>query len=209
MTIAVTETEIFLFSLLLVLVIGGLIWAFYLGLRALVPANGPCPYSKRQLMGGRQLPFRSNILIRGYLMGLREFHNRPFNVDQAAVCRETGRVFPNARDWLGRYHVEWDFIAKRYPGSYVSWGSLTKEKQEEIRKLHGSLEGFETDFSCPNPLPRDITPTYAHHYHGPLYVDLNSFVLVGWKEVPDLDLEVLIVQKPTQEIYITLPKESP
>ena len=31
---------------------------------------------------------------------------------------------------------------------------------------------------------------------GPLYVDIETKVLLGWKVVPGTDLEVLIVQKP-------------
>jgi hypothetical protein len=32
-------------------------------------------------------------------------------------------------------------------------------------------------------------------------VDLETKVLLGWKEVPDTHLEVLIVQKPLSKIY--------
>ncbi|HEV8052714.1 MAG TPA: hypothetical protein VGP47_09475, partial [Parachlamydiaceae bacterium] len=87
---------------------------------------------------------------------------------------------------------------------YVSWGSLTAEQQGIIRNGHDSLEGFQTDFSSPNPLPRAVEAKYALSKPGPLYVDINTKVLLGWKCVPDTDLEVLIVQKPKYIIKLSI-----
>jgi hypothetical protein len=92
--------------------------------------------------------------------------------------------------------VDWNFLQKRYPGKYVSWGSLTEDQKKEVREQHVSLEGFQTEFSCPEPMPRAIEPKYAFIKPGPLYVDIDHKVLLGWKEVPGTEMEVLIVQKP-------------
>ena len=81
-------------------------------------------------------------------------------------------------------------------GNYVSWGSLTKESQDAIRDAHASLDGFQTSESSPTPSPRAIEPEYVYTKPGPLYVDLETKVLLGWKVVPGTELEVLIVQKP-------------
>ena len=124
-----------------------------------------------------------------------------FDVTQAALCRDTGRLFPNALTWYGTLKVDWKFLRKRYPGNFVSWGSLSEFQQLKIRDKHGSLEGFQTEFSSPTPSPRAIEPEYAYKKPGPLYVDIDTSVLLGWKEVPETDLEVLIVQRP-REIYI-------
>ncbi len=61
---------------------------------------------------------------------------------------------------------------------------------------HESLEGFQIELSSKTANPRAIEPQYALAQPGPLYVDIDSLVLVGWKSVPYTDLEVLIVQRP-------------
>jgi hypothetical protein len=92
--------------------------------------------------------------------------------------------------------VDWTFLQKRYPGHWVSWGSLSKEQQEAIRDVHESLGKFQTQESSPTPAPRAVEPEYAYTKPGPLYVDLETKILLGWQVVPGTDFEVLIVQKP-------------
>jgi hypothetical protein len=123
---------------------------------------------------------------------------------KASICRETGRVFPNSVTWYDKIDLDWTFLQKRYPGVYVSWGSLTDEQQEVIRNSHHSLEGFQIEFSSPYPSPKQIEAKYALARPGPLYVDIHTKVLLGWKSVPDTDLEVLIVQKPKLTINLSI-----
>jgi len=94
--------------------------------------------------------------------------------------------------------VDWTFLQKRYPGIWVSWGSLNSDQQRAISDAHESLEGFQTEVSSPSPAPRAIEPEYAYTKPGPLYVDIQTKVLLGWKVVPGTELEVLIVQKPVR-----------
>lgn len=119
-----------------------------------------------------------------------------FNLDKAALCRETGRLFPNAVTWYGTIKVDWTFLNKRYPGHYISWGSLSDYQQEIIRSAHETVEGFQTEYSSRRTAPSQVEPFYAMTVPGPLYVDLDTKVLLGWKCVPLTDLEVMIVQKP-------------
>jgi hypothetical protein len=131
-----------------------------------------------------------------YLYSLHEYDNRIFDIEKAAYCRETGRIFPRALNWFNAIQVDWSFLQKRYPGNYVSWGSLSEEQKSIIQNLHASLEGYQIQYSSPQPSPKKIDPKYAYTKPGPLYVDLETGILLGWKIVPDTDLEVLIVQKP-------------
>ena len=124
------------------------------------------------------------------------YDNPNIRFSRALFCRDTGRIFPECVNWYGSIDLDWTFLRKRYPGHYVSWGSLSQEQKREIKELHGSLEGFQTEFSCPDPLPQQISPEYAYRSPGPLYVDISTHTLLGWKEVPDTQMEVLIVQKP-------------
>jgi hypothetical protein len=165
------------------------------------------PYSKTPLRHASDISWYNAEKVILYLKELKEYDNRPFSLKRAALCRETGRLFPRCVNLWHEIKLDWSFIAKRYPGSYISWGSLSADQQREIREEHHSLEGFQTSYSCTAASPTAITPEYAFAKPGPLYVDLNTKILVGWKCVPDAELEVLIVQKPIDRKQL-LPKIS-
>jgi len=159
------------------------------------------PYTGMPLRRALGLPFYSEERLIRYLGSMRQYDNRLFSLRKAALCRETGRLFPDCVTWLDTIKLDWSFLQKRYPGNYVSWGSLTSTQQDAVMAAHDSLEGYQTDFSCPNPSPRLIDAEYAYAKPGPLYVDVNTDILLGWKIVPGTELEVLIVQKPKKRDY--------
>jgi len=154
------------------------------------------PYTKKPLRLGSQIPYQTAEKVLRYLFFMRQYDNRMFDVRKAAFCRETGRLFPNAVSYFDTIHVDWTFLEKHYPGSYVSWGSLSDEQKEMIKHSHHSLEGYQTEFSSRKSAPSQIEREFALAIPGPLYVDLQTRVLLGWKSIPDVDLEVLVVQKP-------------
>lgn len=158
--------------------------------------QGVSPYTGLPLRRATSLSFFAAEKVLRYLYDYQQFDNRIFKLSRAAFCRETGRIFTNCISWLDTVYVDWNFLQKRYPGHYVSWGSLNADQKKAIRDSHDSLDGFQTEESSPTPAPRAIEPEYAYTKPGPLYVDLQTRVLLGWKVVPDTDLEVLIVQKP-------------
>lgn len=119
-----------------------------------------------------------------------------FDLRRAAYCRETGRIFPNVLTWYNTLNVDWNFLNKRYPGNWVSWGSLSDKQQEYALKAHHQLEGYQMERSSRQPQPRLVEPEYAFSKPGPLYIDLDTNIFLGWKCVPDTDYEVLIVTKP-------------
>lgn len=164
----------------------------------------PSPYTGLPLRKAKELGYSTKDAVLGYLFKLHEYDNRLFDLDKAAFCRDTGRIFPNAVTWSNQIYVDWNFLQKRYPGNYVSWGSLREETKQEIRSLHGSLEGFQTEFSSKEPAPRMIEPEFCLQKPGPLYVDMESKMLLGWKIVPGTELEVLIVQKPKKVSLINI-----
>lgn len=156
----------------------------------------PSPYTKFPLRMAMDLSHESKERVLRFLFEMHQYDNPMFDFEKAALCRETGRIFPNVVTWNGTIKIDWTFLNKRYPGNYVSWGSLSDYQQEMIRSTHHTLEGFQTEFSSRESAPSRIEPDYALTSPGPLYVDLDSRVLLGWKSVPLTDLEVLIVQKP-------------
>lgn len=154
------------------------------------------PYTGIPLRRAVEIPYSSAERILRFLYQFQQYDNRIFKLRRAAFCRETGRIFQDCVTWFDVIHLDWNFLQKRYPGHYVSWGSLNRDQQEAIRKEHSSLEGFQTEQSSPFPAPRAIESEYVYLKPGPLYVDLQSKTLLGWKEVPGTEFEVLIVQKP-------------
>lgn len=154
------------------------------------------PYTGLPLRRAVELSYDSIEKINRFMTGFSQYDNRAFPIKRAAFCRETSRVFSYAITWFGEISIGWDFLQKRYPGHWVSWGSLSLIQQEAIREVHQSLEGFQTEFSSSAAAPRFIEDQYAYIKPGPLYVDIETKIVLGWKKVPGTDLEVLIVQKP-------------
>jgi len=159
-----------------------------------------CPYTQKPMWRGEDVPLSSVEKIMHFLYyKMHSYDNRVFPMRRAMVCRDTGKIFPYSVSWWGFSKVDWFFLQKKYPGVYVSWGSLSKEQKDEIKSIHHSLEGFETEYSSMHPSPRNIEKKYAYFKPGPLYVDLETKVLLGWKCVPDTLFEVLVVQKPKKQ----------
>ncbi len=157
------------------------------------------PYTGKPLRPAMEIYWEAKEKVLKYLFQRQDFANRIIAFNRAALCRDTGRIFPNCVTWYGQYNVDWSFIRKHFPGHYVSWGSLSKDQQNEIREKHGSLEGYQTQFSSQNPSPRQVEEEYAYMKPGPLYIDTETGILIGWKCVPDTELEVLVVQRPLEQ----------
>ncbi len=183
-------------SIIIILALVFLIAMLWVGWWMSDRSRGISPYTGLPLRRATDLSYYSAEHIMGFLYDLHQYDNRPFRLRRAAFCRETGRIFQDCVNWMDMVKVDWNFLQKRYPGHYVSWGSLTKDQKDYICEAHHSLEGFQTEFSSPTSSPRAIEPEYAYAKPGPLYVDFQQKVLLGWKEVPETNLEVLIVQKP-------------
>lgn len=173
-----------------------LIGLFWFAWRITQRFHSVSPYSGVPLRRATEIPYYSAEKIMKFLYNLRQYDNRIFKLSRAAFCRETGRIFQECVTWYDVIVIDWTFLQKRYPGNYVSWGSLSKELQEAISHSHATLAGFQTDESSPTPSPRMIESDYAFTRPGPLYVDPETKVLLGWKQVPGTEFEVLIVQLP-------------
>ncbi len=188
--------ELFLIFILVAVfaLLGGLAWVswFLTGFME----DSPSPYTGKKLRRAESLPFKTMYTVRKYMDDNEDSINRPFSFRTAAFCRETGRIFEKAVRWNGVIRVNWDFLKKKYPGEYVSWGSLTKEEQKKLIKQYGDLNGFQTEASSKKRKPKDVEEEYIYLKPGPLYVNKSYNLVVGWKCIPDTDIEVLIVQRP-------------
>lgn len=202
-----TATQVIMFSMAILMIFFLLCAGFIIGWWLQRREVSLSPYSGTPLRRATCLSYFSIERVLKFLYYMHQYDNRIFEIKKAAICRETGRIFPDCVTWYDTIKVDWSFIQKRYPGIYVSWGSLTGAQQDAIRNVHESLDGFQTEFSSPTPSPRMVESKFSFEKPGPLYVDVNSGVLVGWQCVPDTELEVLIVQKPTKIITITPPKD--
>jgi len=199
--LAIDYRDVVYFSALIFFVFAALLAYFVLNLIKDRSQKGLCPYTGKPLRRGEDLPVSSRERVLKYLFDMHDYHNRLIDFKKAAFCRETGRIFSDAIISFGRISVDWSFLQKRFPGNFVSWGSLSLESKTALMEKHGSLKAFQTEFSSSRPSPKDVEEEYANEKPGPLYVDPDTGVLLGWQEVPETNLEVLIVQKPKQ-IYI-------
>lgn len=202
MPTSIQQTDIIIFGVVLLGLFLAVIAIFFISAWVRRKSVAMSPYSGLPLRRGRELPYDSAKKILQFLYEQHQYDNKMFDLHRAAICRETGRIFPYGVSRLDTIHVDWTFLKKRYPGNYVSWGSLTDVQQQVIRSAHDSLEGFQTDKSSSHPAPSAVEPEFAFSKPGPLYVDINTKVLLGWQCVPGTNFEVLIVQKPQQTTYL-------
>ncbi len=197
-----TSTDVTLFSLI-ILIIFLLLFAFFLFGRWIIRKEASLsPYSQLPLRRATDLSYASMEKVLRYMYQFQQYDNRIFEFKRSAVCRETGRLFVNCITWYDAIKVDWNFLQNRYPGNYVSWGSLSQEQKEALKRVHLPLDKFQTDFSSPLASPRLIEAPYAFEKPGPLYVDVDKGILLGWQCVPDTEIEVLIVQKPLKSIIL-------
>ncbi len=191
-----SQIQVMIFGILVLLVFTLTVVGFWVANWVLNKPPSKSPYSNKPLRAAEDLSTYTKEKILYFIFNLKDHDNRVFDINKAAFCRETGRLFTDAFTWYGTIDVDWSFLQKRYPGNWVSWGFLTDGQQEMIQNAHHSIEGFQTDFSSVTPSPRDVEPDYALTKPGPLYVDLDTKMLLGWKNVEDSRFEVLILQRP-------------
>ena len=196
--IGYSPTTLLIFTIL-VLVLGLCIAAIWIGWWMQNRGRTLSPYTGLPLRKTTELSYSSLAKVHNYLTSYLQYDNRMFIIRRASYCRDTGRIFPDSVTWFGEIKMNWGFLRKRYPGNWISWGSLNKDQQDAVRAFHETLADFQTEFSCPEPAPRYIDDKFVYSKPGPLYVDLDSKTLLGWKSIPDSDLEVLIVQKPNKQ----------
>lgn len=196
-----TEEDLLFLGVAVVGIFLLLLYYFFMGLKHNSTDICLSPYTGYPLRKASDIHWETKEKVLRFLYQKKDFANRIFDFERAALCRETGRIFPDCINWWGKINLDWTFINKRFPGNYVSWGSLNRDQQDFIRDKHLSLEGYQTHYSSQNPSPKRVEREYALMKPGPLYVDLETGILIGWKCVPDTDLEVLTVQRPS-ELYL-------
>lgn len=190
------EIAVVAFLAAILLSIGIMIGLLVLGWWVVKRQGSVSPYTGKPMHLGEDIARSAIREIEDLLHRLDPIDNPPFDMRFAAICPQTGRIFPDCVNRFGVIRLNWNFLQKRYSGKWVSWGSLNLIQQAEVRSAHDSLEGFQTDVSCTSPFPKDIDRFHAMAKPGPLYVDLATKNLMGWKCVPGTTLEVLVVQRP-------------
>lgn len=157
------------------------------------------PFSKKPMMLGVDMPFSIAKQIEEFVKSLPQPENPPFEMSKAAVCRETGRIIPNAvmRGEIVRLTPR--YINERYPGNWVSWGSLTEEQKGIVKLHHREIPAYQMEHSSRNRFPQSAEQYYAVMKPGPLYVDMTTKTFLGWLVAPGTYFEVLVVKKPDFE----------
>ena len=144
--------------------------------------RGKSPYIKTSALRKiEDLHFEVFSLVEQYTQQEVPFKNQ-WSLEKALVCEQTGRIFPFKVKKFAFLPIPKSFHKKLHPGNWVQWDRLKETEKEYIKNAHTSLQGFNLAFQSPVAKP------------GPLYVDLNTGNLLGWKCVPNTDLEVIVFQ---------------
>ena len=155
-----------------------------------------CPYTHEPMCLGVDVAASLAAYVNAFLIEQEQPDNPEIDFERAAYCPKTGRIFPDCVRPGEQISLSWDFIKRRYPGTFISWGALPEEERGVIKLLHDSFESFQTEKNSSKLRPEDVENEYATALPGPLYVDKSKKVLMGWKKVPGTYFEVLVVQKP-------------
>jgi len=173
-----------------------LVFIFWIGWKREGVRGDRCPYCKRSLRLGTDVARSLAAIVNAFIFEESQLENPPIDFASASYCSLTGRIYPNTVDEKERITLSWDFLRRRWSGTFISWGALSEEERGVVRLLHGSLEGFQTESSSHQPSPELVEVEFSELAPGPLYIDRKTKVVMGWKKVPGTYFEVLVVQQP-------------
>jgi hypothetical protein len=180
----------------LVAILGLLSFLLWFGWKKEKVRGSVCPYCRETMSLGIDVARSISCMVDAFMQEQPQPDNPKIDFMTAAYCPTSGRIFPNCVGPHEQILLSWDFLNKRYKGTYVSWGSLSEEERGVLKLLHGSLEGYQTETSSKRLRPEDVEEEFTSLAPGPLYVDRKERVVIGWKKVPGTHFEVLIVQRP-------------
>lgn len=174
-----TRTILLLFSAGMVFSCSVIALFFYLGWKKTNGVGTCSPFTGSPLRLGKELTFEAAEKIARFLLEHSSKDNPTFDINKAAICPDTGRIFPNCVGPLEVPKVPKNYFSLVASGNFTPFYTLSSEAQERIlSKIPLSLD----------KLPKT------------LYIDLNSLTLVGWKGVPGTSLEVLIQTRPQKNL---------
>lgn len=170
-TILGSFTAGMVFSFLLILII------LYAGWKWTNGRWGKSPFTGANLKLGSELTFDAANKVSRYMLDHSSDQNPGFDITRAAICPDTGRIFPNAIGELEIPKVSKNYLVHLAKGEWTPVSSLSDKGKE---RLINHVEDFSS---------------YAQDS---LYIDLNTATLIGWKRVPGTSLQLLI-KTPIQE----------
>ncbi len=168
-----TAVGLLLFSALLISTLYYLYWRTHLKGRK-------SPFSGQNLARGKGILYPSAEKIHLFSSQLSVPENEEIDLSKAAFCRQTNRIFPNAITVFDEINVRRDYLSKYYSSKLTPWFLLSDAFRKEIENAHSSLDGFQ--------IGKSLKP-------GPLFVDKKNRTLVGWKQIPETEMEILVIQK--------------
>lgn len=195
----------FLQSTLLLLVIGLctgalLLFSFwYVGWRLLWQGRKTkSPFSHYEyLMPAEQLHFTAMQYVHQFLQN-HPYSQMKVDLTSTLVCRKTGRIFSCDTKCRRTMKSAECYLMQHYSGVLVPWSTLNQEQKQNFVARHSCLKHFQLHPSGANTAFSYSDWTSADMKPGPLFVDLEAGVAVGWQCIPHTNLEIIIVQPPSK-----------
>jgi hypothetical protein len=164
------------------------------------------PFTDSPLLSASNLSFQAMQKVHSFVHALPLGSICKLDLNEAGVCRQTGRIFPNCTNRFGIVILPKNYLELYYPAKLIPWSALSSEQQTLIRQQHITLEKFQISWynsSQPSVNSKFIyDSSYLLTKPGPLFVDLATATLVGWQCVPDTELELLIIQRPKEKALL-------
>lgn len=164
----------------------------------LLSNKGKSPFSGLPLRKGGELSFFAEKKLHEFYMSLPRHFNQTPKLDKSTICTSTGRIFPNSISKFGATSNPKDIFLNYPKGDYILWQELSDPLKKTIIENHDSIKGFQINQLPKYTKEQPLNHKFAHIKPGPLFVDLKTKALLGWKEIPETNLETLVYQPPTK-----------
>jgi hypothetical protein len=142
------------------------------------------PFSGKPLDSGERILYPTVQKVISFMMSLPQPENAVIDCSKACFCRETGRIFPHAKNAFGEISLKPNYMKHYYQGALVPWYKLDVIEQDELLSCQQDyaifLQGGKLNSKA-------------------LYADLRKKTLVGWCRVPETNMEIVVVKPPKKD----------
>jgi len=178
----------FLFVVLMSCGILAILLFIFVGNKVFSKKQGKSPYGGGPLRKLEELHYDKLFLLERYLQS----HNLSYSLKESLICEKTGRVFPKKTLRFNTLSVSRNFLSRMHQGKWLLWSSLSDQQKKKVVRSHLLHYDQLEQFQCEGFQNKSSLEEERRGKPGPLYVDLKTKNLLGWRSVPTTDLELLV-----------------
>ncbi len=135
------------------------------------------PFSGKAMRHGKEFSFEAVSKVLAFLEAENDKDNLPFDLEKAAICEETGRIFPDALNAFEVVKLKKPYTKHFYKAKMEALENLSEKEQMDLRENCDNFSFFSKNSS--------------------IFVDREKGNILAWKKIPETALELMLVKKIT------------